>query len=231
MKNMIGLLSLAVVFSMNAAASASVCSPVPGADQIWSRPSLQWVWVGESHGSNETPAVFGDLVCEALARGRQVTVALERPTSEQPALQSILTSSDLASAEKELLNQPGWRQIMDGRASEAMLRLLVSLRDLRKKYPALQISAIDGPSYTAALGSRDEAMGLSVLSLAKRPDDLVLILTGNIHAMRQPFFGFKTSAMYLPQQHDKPRSNQPRSEQNLERQRQRVWDISRWRCR
>jgi hypothetical protein len=200
MKNMIGLLLLTGVISMNAAASASVCSPVPGADQIWSRPSLRWVWIGESHGSDETPATFGDLVCDALARGRQVTVAVERPTSEQPALESVLTASDLASAEKDLLNQPGWQQGMDGRASEAMLRLLVSLRDLRKKYSALQISAIDGPSYTAALGSRDEAMGRSVLSLAKRPEDLTLVLTGNVHAMKQPIFGFKTSAMYLPQQ-------------------------------
>jgi len=38
-----------------------------------------------------------------------------------------------------------------------------------------------------------------VLALAgSKPEDLVLVLTGNIHAMKHPFAGYKTSAMFLP---------------------------------
>jgi hypothetical protein len=185
---------------MNATAALAACPSIPGADQIWSNASLRWIWVGETHGSNETPAVVGELVCDALSRGRSVTVALERPSSEQAALEGILTAPDLSAAKKVLLSEPGWRDGMDGRASEAMLDLLVTLRELRKQYPALHVFAMEGP-FADAIGARDEAMGEAVLSLkTTRPDDLILVLSGNVHAMLNPIFGYKTSAMYLPPQ-------------------------------
>ena len=107
--------------AIDAAAAIAACSPIPGADQVWSKASVHWVFVGELHGSNETPAAFGDLVCDVLARGKRVTVALERPTSEQAALDGILTAKDLSAAKTVLLQQPKWKDGMDGRASEAML--------------------------------------------------------------------------------------------------------------
>src|SRR6476646_3636112 len=133
---------LAMGLAINAAAGAS-CSPVPGADQIWSKPSLHWVFIGELHGSNETPAAFRELVCDAIARGKHVTVALERPTSEQSALDNILTARDLATAQESLLQLPHWKEGMDGLASEAMLRLLVSLREIRRLQPDLKVVAFD----------------------------------------------------------------------------------------
>ena len=178
----------------------AACSPIPGAAQLWSNASLKWVWVGETHGSNESPAAFGNLVCNALESGRQVGVALERPTTEQPALQAILTSDKLPAAEKALLDQPGWQDWPDGRSSDAMLQLMLSLRELRKRYPTLQVYAVDGPSYTEDRGSRDKAIGKSVLALkTEDPGALILVLTGNVHAMRAPLFGFPTSAMVLPE--------------------------------
>src|ERR1051326_7148364 len=94
---------LVMGLAINASAAITSCSPGPGADQIWSKPSLHWVFIGELHGSNETPAAFHDLVCDAIALGKHVTVALERPTSEQPALDNILTSKDLSTAKESLL--------------------------------------------------------------------------------------------------------------------------------
>ena len=178
----------------------AACTPVPGAAQLWSNASLKWVWVGETHGSNESPAAFANLVCNALESGRRVGVALERPTTEQPALQAMLTSAKLPDAGKALLGQPDWQDSPDGRSSNAMLQLMLSLRALRKRYLTLQVYAVDGPSYTAARGSRDEAIGNSVLALKKEdPGALILVLTGNVHAMRAPLFGFPTSAMVLPE--------------------------------
>src|SRR6476660_6130837 len=116
---------LAMGLASNAAATTTACSPVPGADQIWSKASVHWVFIGELHGSNETPAAFRDLVCDAIAQGKHVTVALERPTSEQAALDNILTAKDLAEAKESLLHLPGWKEVPDGPGSEAMLRLLV----------------------------------------------------------------------------------------------------------
>ena len=178
----------------------SVCKQIPGAAQLWSKSSINWIWVGEMHGSNESPAAFANLVCTALESGRRVSVALERPTTEQPALQAMLTSAKLPEAEKEVLRQPGWQASPDGRSSKAMLQLMVSLRELCRRYPSLQVYAVDGPSYTAAPGSRDEAIGKSVLALkAKDEKALLFVLTGNAHAMRAPVFGYPTAAMVLPE--------------------------------
>jgi len=191
---------LAMGLAINAAAAGTSCSPVPGADQIWSKPSVHWVFIGELHGSNETPVAFHDLVCDAIAQGKHVTVALERPTSEQPALDNILTGKDLPAAKESLLQLPGWKEILDGRGSEAMLRLLVSLRELHKLHPDLRVVAFDAPySGSPTSGSRDEAMGHALLSLhPTKPNDLVLILTGNIHAMQASKRGYDVAAMYLP---------------------------------
>jgi hypothetical protein len=191
---------LAMGLVMNAAGAIPSCSPIPGADQIWSKASVHWVFIGELHGSNETPAAFRDLVCDAIAQGKHVTVALERPTSEQAALDDILTGKDLPAAQESLLRLHGWKEVLDGRGSEAMLRLLVSLRELRRLQPDLRVVAFDAPySGPPAPGPRDEAMGHALLSLRPtKPNDLVLILTGNVHAMQASKRGYDLAAMYLP---------------------------------
>jgi hypothetical protein len=191
---------LAMGLAMNAAGAIASCTPIPGADQIWSKASVHWVFIGELHGSNETPAAFRDLVCDAIAQGKHVTVALERPTSEQAALDDILTAKDLSAAQESLLRLHGWKEVLDGRGSEAMLRLLVSLRELRRLQPDLKVVAFDAPyAGPPAPGPRDEAMGHALLSLnPTKPNDLVLILTGNLHAMQASKRGYDLAAMYLP---------------------------------
>jgi hypothetical protein len=177
----------------------AACSPLPGADQVWSRPAIRWVFVGELHGSNEAPEAFLDLVCDALARGRRVVVALERPTNEQQLLDAILDGKDVDAAKHALLAQPGWRDGMDGRASEAMLRLVLALRELRNLYPSLGVAAFDAPAAGGAPGARDEAMGHALLALGTSDSrNLVLILTGNVHGMQASLFGYEFAAMYLP---------------------------------
>ncbi|HJX85379.1 MAG TPA: hypothetical protein VJ723_13655 [Candidatus Angelobacter sp.] len=197
MKNLIYLL-LALGMSVHGAAARPSCSPIPEAQEIWSRPSLRWVFIGELHGSNETPAAFLDLVCDAVANGKHVTVALERPTSEQAALDGILTSKNLSEAKALLLSQPGWK-ILDGRSSEAMLRLLLSLRELRASHSDLSLFAFDAPYTQGPKGARDEALGKALLARGEaKPHDLILILTGNIHGMESTFRGYDTAAMYIP---------------------------------
>jgi hypothetical protein len=180
-------------------AGAEKCNSIPGAEQLWLNASIHWLLIGEVHGSNETPRAFADLVCDALAHGRNVTVALERPTSEQLALDGVLTKNDLVEAQKTLLAQHGWREVMDGRASEAMLRLLLTLRELRKKHRSLAVMAFDAPFSGEEPGARDKVLGETLLALGKaHPKNLIVALTGNIHAMQSPQFGYDVAAMYLP---------------------------------
>jgi hypothetical protein len=190
---------LVVGFTLLPAAAAAKCHSIPGAEQVWWSASIHWVLIGEMHGSNETPDVFGDLLCDALDHQRKVTVALERPTSEQAALDGILTNRDLARAKKTLLAEPDWRNGMDGRASEAMLRLLISLREARKTHRGLEVVAFDAPFTGGEPGARDQAMGHALLALGRsKPNNLILVLTGNVHAMQSPQFGYDLAAMYLP---------------------------------
>jgi hypothetical protein len=178
----------------------AACAPLRGAEQIWSNKHIHWVFIGEMHGSNETPAAFLDLICDAVAHGKMVTVALERPMSEQQALTGILSSRDLPSAEKTLLDQPGWKAGVDGRASKAMLQLLLSLRQLRIAHPALNVLAFDKPHGAGdPEGLRDKTMGQTLLAFGKaHPGNLMLILTGNFHAMQAPMHGYDLTAMYVP---------------------------------
>jgi hypothetical protein len=180
--------------------AAATCSPIPGAEQLWSRPKLRWLIVGELHGSNETPAAFLDLVCDALEHGKRVTVALERSSSEQELLDRVLTDPDSAHAVKELLRQRDWREVPDGRSSEAMLHMILALRDLHRSHPQLSIFAFD-TSPSSPKGGRDKAMGKALLSLRERkPNDFILVLVGNAHASEQPVegLGYDPTAAYLP---------------------------------
>ena len=70
---------LAMGLAINAAAAITACSPVPGADQIWSKPFVHWVFIGKLQDSNETPDAFNNLVCEAIAQEKHVTVTLKHP--------------------------------------------------------------------------------------------------------------------------------------------------------
>ncbi len=194
--------ALALAISLSTATASPVfatCKSIPGAAELWSRTSIRWVWLGETHGTVETPAVFGDLVCDALAHGRQVTVALERPSTEQAAIDAVVGSEDQKAAEHALLEQPDWRGSYDGRTSQAMLELLLQLRKLKAQYPALRVKAIVDPdAFASSPAADDEAMGHALLTLERtQSEDIVLVLTGNVHGLKDPKLGHKTAAMYL----------------------------------
>lgn len=129
-----------------------------------------------------------------------MTVGLERPSSEQATLEHILTANDLNATKEELLRQPGWREGgEDGRASEAMLRLLLALREFHATYPALSLYAFDVPPDRSTPGARDEAMGKALLALReKKSQDLILVLTGNVHTFEAASFGYEPMAAFLP---------------------------------
>lgn len=190
-----------LVICLSGSVAAGTCSPIPGAEQLWSRPKLRWLIVGETHGSNETPAAFLDLVCDALEHGKRVTVALERSSSEQELLDRVLTDPDSTHAVKDLLRQWDWREALDGRSSKAMLQLLLALRDLHLSHPQLSIVAFDTSTPNDNSAARDEAMGKTLLSLRKKkPNDLILMLTGDAHASEKPVsdWGYNPAAAYLP---------------------------------
>ena len=191
----------AFAMMLAAGSAGATCAPLPGASAVLANAATRYLVVGEMHGSNEEPRLFGELVCHALADGRQVVVGLERSTSEQAALDDVLVGSDLHAAEAKLIHEPGWTDIWDGRSSGAMLDLMVRLRTLRAADKSLQVIALDGPVPGSEAGARDKVLGQSILTAAeKNPRSMVIVLMGNAHTMLKPVFGYATAAMSLPQQ-------------------------------
>ena len=163
------------------------CRPISGTAELLARPGLRFVLVGEIHGTAETPAIFGDLVCAAVDSGRQVVVGLERPVAEQAAMD--------AGDWTRLVAMRGWH-IFDGRSSAAMLELVKSLHGMK----VAEVVAFDpGGSGNA---ERNAGMAKELRAAADRhPEALVIVLTGNLHASKKAIAGFGDypfMAMLLP---------------------------------
>jgi hypothetical protein len=151
----------------------AACRPIPGAERLWSRPGLRFLLVGEMHGTAEAPAIFGDLVCAALAAGRPVVAGVERSAAEQDAINK---GSFVA-------------QSSDGRSSRAMLQLVQDLHKM-KVAEVVAFSAEDEERMAAALKAAAE----------RHAGALVIALSGNVHASKKMIEGIDYSpmAMLLP---------------------------------
>ncbi len=181
-------------------ASASTgCNPIPGASQLWSNPSTRYILVGEMHGTQEHPAIFGDLVCAAADSGREIIVGLERPTSEQPEIDVLLDSKNPTQATSELLKKPMW-STLDGRSSQAMVMLLDRLRTYKASGKVKEVIAFDA-GVNDESAARDRKMGNFLQGVASRnPNALILVLTGNLHPLKAAMkeFGYPFMGMFLP---------------------------------
>ena len=83
------------------------------------------VLFGEIHGTEESPAFFGDAACAALARGAAVTAALEIPREERARIDAFLASAGTPDDRRALLAGAFWRRgYQDGRSSRATAAFL-----------------------------------------------------------------------------------------------------------
>lgn len=160
---MIGIIVLSAVL---ATLAPNACRPLDGVDTLLQSESTRIIWVGEMHGTQEQPALFGDMVCHAGRMGRPVIVALERDVEEQAAWDAFLASN-------------GGR-----RARAAFL-------------PIADATAQD----TAE--DRERRMAEAILAISRaRPDALILVLSGNLHASKGSNTGskppYRLAASFLP---------------------------------
>lgn len=153
------------------AALAAAVGPPSAAPDDDSPPAVpgQIVLLGETHGSNEVPAYFLDLVRRA-ARDHFVTVGLELPAA----------SARLRCTGRDRRRLPaGWSGArQDGRTSRAMRALICGLRDrsLSRRVRVVFLDAVvrgDDFDARAARRFREAWSGRSSVGL---------ILTGNYHA-------------------------------------------------
>ena len=145
--------------------------------------------LGELHGTREIPALTSLLLKHYAAQG-PVMLALEMPDSEQPALDRYLASDGGKEAWQALAATPFWLvsdDQHDGRRSVQMRQLIEQVRALRHQGAAVGVWAYDVGKDEADAHDhhwRDQQMAAHLRAAVTGYPGTVLVLTGNVHAMR-----------------------------------------------
>jgi len=148
--------------------------------------------LGEYHGTAETPRLVADLVERYSREGTTVRLALEMPMSENAALARYLRSNGDPDAREALRTSPFWLVTddqHDGRRSRDMLGLIESIRSLRAQERDVGVAGYDVETGSSTNNeARDAAMATHLRQQfnALPPGTRMLVLTGNVHAMRAP---------------------------------------------
>src|ERR1017187_3576344 len=127
---------LGSLFALVSALGAAIppCGDLPGVNRLWSNSRVRFILAGEIHGTNETPAIFGDLACAAGTSNRPIVVGIEHSVADQEAIDAFMSSSDHEAAVRTVLSRRTWTTF-DGRSSGAMLILFEKLRALKARGP------------------------------------------------------------------------------------------------
>ncbi len=177
------------------AANAAAPAPAPAEDaaaQIMRHAGAsQLVVLGELHGTREMPQLVQELVQAYVAQGTPVHLGLELPATENARLATYLASNGDAAARQAVRTTSYWRTAgkpHDGRRNEDTLSLIEAVRVLRTQGRDVHVFGFDQvlPPEKAGTGARDAAMADALRAhYATLPSDgRLLVLTGNVHAMR-----------------------------------------------
>lgn len=169
------------------------CAPPDGWDAVAER-NPEFVIFGERHGTREAPAFFGSLACSLARNGERILIGIEFGPSHNDALQ-IAWNADEEQFENLLLDA-GWRGRRDGVGSQAMFEMVSDLHRLQSEGYAIDIIAFNGARDEAQMarfadlpsqGPHEAAQAENIAKAAQTGSyDRVLVLVGNLHAMKQP---------------------------------------------
>ncbi len=182
-----------LLLSLLFCAAAGATDPaIEYADEIaLLRPHLaeeRLILLGEMHGTREIPAFVGELV-DALSAGQPLVLALELDGSQQAAFDRYLASDGGTDARLKLESSPYWTLVgdqHDGRRNRQSLALIEKTRALKASGRKLELLAFDPARSTRDHYERDQVMAENLReAVAAHPDARVLVLTGNVHAMRK----------------------------------------------
>ena len=180
-----------MILTMLAAAATTACTPLPGVDQILTQPSVNYLLIGEYHGTVEMPAIAGDAACAAAATGRPLLFGVEFTPADQSALDAFMASDGGTAARSSLLASPAWRE-PGGRTTAAILDLIEMLRRLGKTRPVKLIAFDAAPTPTGTSPEREAAMAEAMeAARAQVPGSIVVALTGAGHADKEGFTSAK----------------------------------------
>ena len=146
--------------------------------------------IGELHGTVQTPALFGELVCALASSGMRILVGLELMVWSESAIDAYLRSDGTAEDRTTALTDSRWLdptniEFPDGRHSGAMWDLVERLRLLRKAGHDVAVTTFRGYMLPGeqSLTPFEARMAETLLEAEARGDyDLTVVLTGSAHA-------------------------------------------------
>lgn len=174
---------LALAAPAMARAADPACAPLPGLAPLITS-DIDYLLFGEYHGTVEMPGVVADALCTGLATRRPVILGIEMDQANQPWLNAYLAEDGGAEARAALLTAPGWAE-PGGRATEAILALIDTARRSARAGRDVTLLAFDPMSISGTSATREAGMARLLRAAAeRRPDSLVIALTGVGHAAR-----------------------------------------------
>ena len=201
--SLLAALAAATLLAAPAESAEPRCAaPVDGLASLLEKPRLRFLLLGEIHGTAETPALFSDIIC--LASSRPLVVGVEWPADSQQALDAFLLAADEKAARTRLHAAPALRR-PDGRGSRAMIAMLMEIWHLRQAGRPISLFAFDYEIGAPGTSNEREIRMAALLSEAarRRPDALVVALTGLGHADKTGFTSFtppfRSMVQHLPE--------------------------------
>ncbi len=166
------------------------CEPPPGYEALSQLDDLRFLVIGELHGTEQTPALFGELVCALASSGMRILVGLELMVWSESAINTYLRSDGTEADRTTALTDSRWLdpvniEFPDGRLSNAMWDLVERLRFLRDAGHEVAITTFRGFMLEGeqSLTPFEARMAETLLEAEADADyDLTVVLTGNAHA-------------------------------------------------
>ncbi len=149
--------------------------PIAGFDRVLADHRV--ILVGEMHGTVETPAAVGAMVCQASARG-PVVLAIEHDPADQARLAAAVARGDRAAV---LAGGVFAASSQDGRGSAAMADLVMRVHDLAAAGRHVDLAMFDNPDKD----ERDTKMAARFHAIVEaHPGATIIAITGNLHAQK-----------------------------------------------
>ncbi len=178
---LLALVALGLLQCTQPAGRIIACGPIDGVEQVLGAPG---VFIGDMHGTVESPAFLRDLACHAMNSGRPLVVAMEYDAADQPVLDQFLSTSSEEQATRLLTGTRHWTGNRDGRASAAMRDALLSIRRHARLGAEVELVAYDGKSM--AIETRDSASAEFITRKRAADGDAPfwIVFGGNVHARK-----------------------------------------------
>jgi hypothetical protein len=185
---LLALLALGMLQCTRPVNHTATCSPINGVEQILASPG---VFIGDMHGSVESPAFLSALACHAVKSGRPLVVAMEYDARDQSVIDQFLRTTDEAMAVSNLTSTPHWTGNLDGRASAAMRDALLEIHRLARAGNKVKLVAYDYGGTTSAERERRSAELIRRMHPDGDGNTFWIVFGGNVHARKTkglPFF-------------------------------------------